>query len=97
MKNTPNAERLLMDLAYYNQVSPSKDQKVNRFYAKIREDYFLNKGYVLKYGKCEICGEEGVLCEVGLNWVCNWNDKCQKEMDEWYVNEIKEWRKKHSE
>ena len=80
-----------MDLAYFTEVNPSKDKKVNEFWAMIRQGY-QDKGYCLKFGKCDICGEEGVLCEIGLNWICNWNEKCQKAMDDLYVNEIKEWK-----
>jgi len=95
MKNKtskPNADRMIMDLAYFTEANPSDDPKVNEFWKGMRKSY-EDKGHILKFGKCEICGEEGVLCEIGLNWTCNWNDKCKKEMDDWYKEEIKVWQK----
>lgn len=85
MKNTiENAERFIMELAYFMEAHPSDNPRTNQHYAQIRHNYFYNKGYVLKYGKCEICGEQGTLCEIGLSWCCNFNDKCKEEMTKQY-------------
>ena len=55
--NLENAKRFVRDLAFWNEANPDEDPEVNEFWAKIREKYEMD---CLKWGKCEVCGEEGV-------------------------------------
>ena len=77
-------ERFVLTLAFFNEAYPSKDRVVNEYWGRIRG---LHKWDCLKYGKCEVCGEEGLLGEYGLNWVCDDPD-CLKEMGDWYDGEL---------
>ena len=65
--NKKAVERLILVLAYFNEVHPDNDPAVNLGWAKIRKAHDKD---CLKYGECEICGETGLLGEYGLFWIC---------------------------
>lgn len=86
-----NITKFILTLATFNEKYPSKKQKINKYWQKILK-YYKNKGYIIKYDKCDICHTKTLLHEYGLNWIC-YDTNCEKEMEKWYNNEMNKWQK----
>ena len=78
-----NPKLLLLTLANFNQTYPHKSKKINQYWKKVRQYYLEKEGLIHKYGKCEICNQESLLEETGLNWTCN-NPNCIKLINQFY-------------
>jgi hypothetical protein len=85
MNNKPSdkaIKRFITMLAFFNEAHPSPNPKVNAYWREIKKKHDHE---CLKYGKCEVCGEEDLLGEYGLNWVCD-NPDCLEVMKNYYDN-----------
>jgi len=85
-----NIKRFVTMLAFHNETYPSTNPKVNIFWEKIRKNHEMD---CLKYGKCDICNEEGLLGEYMLNWICTDNKDCHKQMETEYKIILADWHK----
>lgn len=83
-------ERLLLTLAFFTEIHPDANPKVNEFYKGIRDKHAND---CLKYGKCEMCGEEELLGECGLTWVCE-RAQCLETVKKLNDEEIKKFRRR---
>ncbi len=86
-----NIEKFTTMLAFYNETYPDKDPIVNKYWERIRDKHEMD---CLKYGKCEICGEEDLLGEYLLTFVCE-KTACNKKIAEEYEEILKEWTMTH--
>ena len=64
-----NVIQFLLLISAMNEIKPHKNKKVNRYWKKIGR-YYRNKGYVFKYGKCEICKDKTILYKQNSSWIC---------------------------
>jgi hypothetical protein len=94
MKQIPkkNIEQFVTMLAFHNEIYPSINPETNLFWAKIRKNHETD---CLKYGKCDICNEEGLLIEYMLNWICINNKNCHNKIKAEYKIILKEWHNNH--
>jgi hypothetical protein len=83
-------ERFVTMLAFMDEVYPDPRPWARAQWAAIRKKHEMD---CLKYGKCEICGEEDLLGEWGLTWVCD-KPACLKEVKEGYDEILADWHKK---
>ena len=68
-------------------------EKIERFLQLLA--HFNEKYLILKYDHCEVCGEENLLNEIGLNWCCQDKQECNDQMNQWLNETIEELRKEN--
>jgi len=76
--------------AFYNEVYPTGNPAIDSYWERYRNflDIISDERLWTRWGICEECGWEGLVYEIGLNWVCD-NPECEKAMNDWYKEMIK--------
>ena len=71
--------------AFFNEKHPTGDTHIDSYWERYRNflDIISDERLWTRWSICEECGNEGLVYEIGLNWVCDDPD-CEKAMNDWY-------------